>query len=114
MRPNLPSSGRHAAGFAGFRAPLTSIGRHDKRRPRMTHDGNKPTRRGPGDKRIEFAASDRVDDMRRIADEFMMEIFDFLPGEYLITDEVDHSRFHGIRIVRHLGNLGPHQSGLLG
>lgn len=25
--------------------------------------------------------------MRRIADEFMMEIFDFLPGEYLITDE---------------------------
>ena len=39
------------------------------------------------DKKIEFAASDRVEQFRRIADDFMLEIFDFVPGEYLITDE---------------------------
>ena len=53
----------------------------------MTDDSKKLVRRGPTEKKIEFAASDRVEDMRSIADEFMMEIFDFLPGEYLITDE---------------------------
>ena len=38
-------------------------------------------------KKIEIAASDRVEDMSGIADEFMSEILDFLPGECLITDE---------------------------
>jgi len=39
------------------------------------------------DKKIEFASSDRIEQFRRIADDFMLEIFDFVPGEYLITDE---------------------------
>jgi hypothetical protein len=39
------------------------------------------------DKKIEFASSERIEQFRRIADDFMLEIFDFVPGEYLITDE---------------------------
>jgi hypothetical protein len=39
------------------------------------------------DKKIEFASTDRIEQFRRIADDFMLEIFDFVPGEYLITDE---------------------------
>lgn len=39
------------------------------------------------DKKIEFASSDRIEEFRRVADDFMLEIFDFVPGEYLITDE---------------------------
>lgn len=38
-------------------------------------------------KKIEFASSERIDELRAVADDFMLEIFDFLPGEYLITDE---------------------------
>jgi hypothetical protein len=38
-------------------------------------------------KKIEFASSERIEEFRRIADDFMLEVFDFLPGEYLITDE---------------------------
>ena len=53
----------------------------------MQDSKKKLLHRGRMEKKIEFASSDRVEDMRRIADEFMMEIFDFLPGEYLITDE---------------------------
>ena len=33
------------------------------------------------------ARTDRIEEFRRVADDFMMEIFDFLPGDYLITDE---------------------------
>jgi hypothetical protein len=39
------------------------------------------------DKKIDFPSSDRIEQFRRIADDFMLEIFDFVPGEYLITDE---------------------------
>jgi hypothetical protein len=39
------------------------------------------------DKKIEFACLDRIEEFRRVADDFMLEIFDFVPGEYLITDE---------------------------
>jgi hypothetical protein len=39
------------------------------------------------DKKIEFASSDRIEELRHVADDFMLEIFDFVPGEYLITDE---------------------------
>ena len=39
------------------------------------------------DKKIEFTSSDRIEEFRRVADDFMLEIFDFVPGEYLITDE---------------------------
>jgi len=38
-------------------------------------------------KKIEFASSERIEELRGVADDFMLEIFDFLPGEYLITDE---------------------------
>lgn len=53
----------------------------------MTKGSKKFVRGAYTNKQIEFAPTDRVDELRRIADEFMMEIFDFLPGEYLITDE---------------------------
>jgi len=38
-------------------------------------------------KKITFASSSRVDELREIADEFMFEVFDFSAGEYLISDE---------------------------
>ena len=38
-------------------------------------------------KTVTYAPTDRVEAYRRLADEFMMEVFDFLPGDYLITDE---------------------------
>ena len=39
------------------------------------------------DKKVEFASSDRIEEFRHVADDFMLEVFDFVPGEYLITDE---------------------------
>ena len=45
-------------------------------------------KRGPWKgKTITYASADRIEEFRRVADDFMLEIFDFLPGEYLITDE---------------------------
>lgn len=45
-------------------------------------------RRGPfKGKKIEFASTSGVDEMREISEEFMERIFDFSPGDYLITDE---------------------------
>ena len=45
-------------------------------------------KRGPlKGKTIAYASTDRIEEVRRVADDFMLEIFDFLPGEYLITDE---------------------------
>ena len=38
-------------------------------------------------KRVTYASTDRVDELRKVADDFMMEVFDFLPSDYLITDE---------------------------
>ena len=38
-------------------------------------------------RKVTYASTDRVEEYRRVAGEFMMEVFDFLPGEYLITDE---------------------------
>jgi hypothetical protein len=38
-------------------------------------------------KTVTYAPTDRVEEYRQIVDEFMMEVFDFLPGDYLITDE---------------------------
>jgi hypothetical protein len=46
------------------------------------------SKRGPfKGKTIKFASADRIEEFRGVADEFMLEIFNFLPGEYLITDE---------------------------
>lgn len=45
-------------------------------------------KRGPfRGKKITFAASSRVEELRDLADEFMFEIFEFSAGEYLIFDE---------------------------
>jgi len=45
-------------------------------------------KRGPlKGKTITYASTDRIEEFRRVADDFMLEIFDLLPGDYLITDE---------------------------
>lgn len=45
-------------------------------------------KRGPlKGKTITFASGDQVEEFRRLANDFMLEVFDFIPGEYLITDE---------------------------
>lgn len=45
-------------------------------------------KRGPfKGKKVSYAATDRVEDLRELASDFMAEVFDFLPGDYLITDE---------------------------
>ena len=44
-----------------------------------------PASRKP--KRIEFAPAAQVDAFAKISDEFMLEICEFEPGDYLITDE---------------------------
>lgn len=38
-------------------------------------------------KKVTYAATERVEDFRQLASDFMAEVFDFLPGDYLITDE---------------------------
>ncbi len=38
-------------------------------------------------KKVTYAATDRIEDFRQLASDFMAEVFDFLPGDYLITDE---------------------------
>lgn len=38
-------------------------------------------------KKVTYAATDRVEDFRKLAGDFMAEVFDFLPDDYLITDE---------------------------
>jgi hypothetical protein len=40
-------------------------------------------------KKITFASTARVEEFAQIANEFMAEIFDLLPGEYAISDESD-------------------------
>jgi len=40
-------------------------------------------------KKVTYASTDRIEELRQIADEFMEEIFELLPGEYLISDESD-------------------------
>ena len=59
---------------------------HPSRRREIRHV--KISKRGPfKGKTVEFASSERIEEFQRIADDFMLEIFDFVPGEYLITDE---------------------------
>lgn len=64
-------------------------------------------------KRVEFASTEGIQQMRPIADEFMRSIFGLEPGDYLITDESSLSDFRGdgrtqeivIKVMRtyHLG-----------
>ncbi len=47
-------------------------------------------------KKIEFAPTTGVDIFLKISDEFMQKIFDFAPGEYLISDESSLHDFTGL------------------
>ncbi len=47
-------------------------------------------------KKIEFAPTTGVDMFLKISDEFMRMIFDFAPGEYLISDESSLHDFIGL------------------
>jgi len=38
-------------------------------------------------KKVTYASTNRVEEYGKIAADFMLEVFDFLPGDYLITDE---------------------------
>ena len=38
-------------------------------------------------KKITFASTERIEEFTQLASDFMEKIFDFLPGEYLISDE---------------------------
>jgi hypothetical protein len=40
-------------------------------------------------KKITYASTDRIEEFAQLANEFMQEIFELLPGEYLISDESD-------------------------
>jgi hypothetical protein len=53
--------------------------------------------RGPfKGKKIVFAPTTGVDMFLKISDEFMQKIFDFAPGEYLISDESSLHDFTGL------------------
>jgi hypothetical protein len=47
-------------------------------------------------KRIEFAPTTGVDTFREVAEDFMRRIFDFEPGDYLISDESSLFDFTGV------------------
>ena len=47
-------------------------------------------------KKIEFAPTTGIDMFLAIAEDFMRRIFDFEPGEYLITDESSLFDFTGL------------------
>lgn len=50
--------------------------------------------RGPlKGKKVKFASTDRIEKFGHVASDFMEEIFELLPGEYLITDESDVGDF---------------------
>ncbi len=53
--------------------------------------------RGPfKGKKIEFAPTTGVDMFLKISDKFMKKIFDFAPGQYLISDESSLHDFTGL------------------
>ena len=39
------------------------------------------------DKQVTYASTDRVEEFRKLAGDFMMDLFDLPSGDYLITDE---------------------------
>jgi hypothetical protein len=40
-------------------------------------------------KTITFASTDRIEEFTQIAHDFVKQVFDFAPGEYVISDESD-------------------------
>lgn len=55
----------------------------------MSKDDKRITRGRFAGKKITFASTERIEEFRQLASHFMGEIFDYLPGEYLISDESD-------------------------
>ena len=53
----------------------------------MTNDDKRISRGRFKGKRITIASTARIEDFTVLANEFMEEIFELLPGEYLISDE---------------------------
>jgi len=66
----------------------------DRRRMRA---GNPVLRKGPfKGKRVEFAPTTGIERLENIAEDFMLEIFGFEPGQYLITDLSSLHDFVGV------------------
>ena len=60
-------------------------------------DNERVIRSGPfKGKKIEFASTEGIGLFRDIANVFMLRIFDFEPGDYLITDESSLTDFVGV------------------
>lgn len=38
-------------------------------------------------KKVTYASTGRIEEFRKLAGDFMMDVFDLLPGDYLITDK---------------------------
>ena len=55
----------------------------------MSKEGKVITRGRFKGKKVAFAPTDQIEEFAQLADEFMEQIFDLEPGEYLITDESD-------------------------
>jgi hypothetical protein len=56
---------------------------------KMSKDDKRITRGRFAGKKITFASTERIEDFGQLASDFMGQVFDFLPGEYLISDESD-------------------------
>ena len=55
----------------------------------MSKDDKRVTRGRFAGKKITYASTERIEEFRQLASDFMGQVFDFLPGEYLISDESD-------------------------
>lgn len=62
----------------------------------MSKDDKRVTRGRFAGKKITFASTELIEDFRQLASDFMGQVFDFLPGEYLISDESDLLDFTGM------------------
>lgn len=55
----------------------------------MSKDDKLITRGRFAGKKIRFASTEGIEEFRQLASDFMGQVFDCLPGEYLISDESD-------------------------
>lgn len=55
----------------------------------MSKDDKRITRGRFAGQKITFASTEQIEDFGQLASDFMGQVFDFLPGEYLISDESD-------------------------
>src|ERR1035437_329969 len=55
----------------------------------MSKDDKRITRGRSARKKITVASTERIEEFGQLASDFMGQVFDFLPGEYLISDESD-------------------------